>query len=189
MAKQQPSLTAQQRQECASRLPEAIRAALMGISLTGFDVCREGVHPEELCHPLTKEQLTRLHTCTGFTRRDMEVVHVPGDGEALLFRVCYDMSGYDADGNPVIIRGEGALGVHCACRGGGEFREVIAITDAFPCWLQEDGSVKQPGWLVRRMRRWLRKRERVSAGETAGEILLEVLGAVLELALEALFDG
>lgn len=189
MAKQITTLTAQQRQDCAARLPEAIRAAVMGISLTGLDVCREGVQTEELCHPLTKEQLAKLRTCASFSRRDMEVVHVPGDGEALLFRVSYDVSGYDADGNAVIVRGEGALGVTCACRGGGAFREVIAITDAFPCWLREDGSVKQPGWLARRMHRWLRKRNRVSAGETAGELLLEVLGAVLELALEALFDG
>lgn len=189
MAKQQPTLTAQQEADCVSRLPEAIRAAVMGISLTGLDVCREGVQTEELCHPLTKEQIARLRTCTSFIRRDMEVVHVPGDGNALIFRVRYDVSGYDADGNPVIVRGEGALGVHCVCRGGGAFREVIAITDAFPCWLREDGSVRQPGWLVQRMRRWLRKRERVSMGETAGELLLEVLGAVLELALEALFDG
>lgn len=36
---------------------------------------------------------------------------------------------------------------------------------------------------------WLRKRNRVSVGETAGEILLELLGAVFELVLEAVFDG
>lgn len=189
MAKQTTTLTAQQRQECASRLPEAIRAAVMGISLTGFDICREGVQSGELCYPLSKEQVAQLRACTRFTRRDLEVVHVPGDGEALLFRVSYDVSGYDADGNAVIIRGEGALGVHCTCRGGGEFREVIVITDVFPCRLMEDGRVKQPGLLANRMRRWLRKRNRVSVGETAGEILLEALGAMFELVLEALFDG
>lgn len=189
MAKQIASLTAQQAADYAARLPDAIRAAVMGVSLTGLDVCRENVQTEELCHPLTKEQITQLRACTSFTRRDMEVVPVHDDGNAQVFRVRYDMSGYDADGNAVAVLAEGALGVTCCCRGGGEFRQVIAITDAFPCRLMEDGSVKQPGWLARRMRRWLRKRNRVSMSETTGEVLLELLGAVVELALESLFDG
>lgn len=189
MAKSQPTLTAQQRQDCASRLPDAFRAAVMDVSLTGLDICREGVQSGELCYPLSKEQVAQLRACTRFTRRVMEVVQLPDDGGALLFRIRYDVAGYDADGNAIAVQAEGVLGVHCSCRGGGEFREVIVITDVFPCRLTEDGRVKQPGWLAHRMRRWLRKRNRVSIGETAGEILLEVLGAALELVLEALFDG
>lgn len=189
MAKSQLTLTAQQRRDCTSRLPEAFRAAVMDVSLTGLDICREGVQSGELCYPLSKEQVAQLRACTRFTRRVMETVQLADDGGALLFRVRYDVAGYDADGNAIAVQAEGVLGVHCACRGGGEFRDVIVITDVFPCRLTEEGRVKQPGWLAHRMRRWLRKRNRVSIGETAGEILLEVLGAALELALEALFDG
>lgn len=185
MTKDRPALTAQQRQICVSRLPEALRAAVMDVPLTGFDVYREGVQTEELCHPLTKEQLAQIRACTSFTRREMEVIPVPADGDALVFRIRHDVAGYDADGNAVAVQAEGVLGVTCCLRGGG----IVAITDAFPCRMLADGRVKQPGWLAHRMRRWLRRRNRVSVGETAGEILLELLGAVVELALEALFDG
>lgn len=189
MAKKAVNLTGQQGADCISRLPEAFRAAVMDISLTGLDVCREGVQTGELCHPLTKEQLAQIRACTGFTRQEMEAVHVPDDGDAFLFRVRYDVAGYDADGNAITVQAEGALGVTCCCRGGGEFREVIAITDAFPCQLREDGRVKKPGFLARRMRRWLRKKNREGVGEMVGELILEVLGALLEILLDAVFDG
>ena len=196
MTKKQPPLTSQQRQDCAACLPEAIRAAVMGVSLTGLDVALTGVQPEELCHPLTAEQLRQIRACASYTRREMDIRHIPGvweDEGMLIFRVGYDIAGYDADGNAFAVQAEGAVGLRCAVHGGGYFRQVLTISDVERCTLLPEGGVRRPGRLKRSLRRWLRRRNRASIGETAGELLLEVLGealgAVVEIVLEVFSDG
>lgn len=175
----------------AARLPEILRAAVMDVSLTGLDVSLEGVKPEELCHPLTKAQLADIRRCVSFTRQEAEAVPVPGAGtdEVHLFRVRYDMAGFDADGNAVCVQAEGAVGLRCGVRGGGEFRQVLTISDAEACSLRPDGSVKRPGWLKRRLRRWLRRKGREGFGDSIWELLGEVLEFAVEFLLEVIFDG
>lgn len=177
----------------AERMPQVLLAAATGRSLTGLDVVLQGVAPEELCHPLTKEQLHAVRSCTSFSRQDVEVTPVPNgreEAEGLLtFRVQYAIDGFDADGNAVSVHAEGVIGLLCELQGGAPYREVVAIRDVEHCRLTASGRVKRPGWLERRLRRWLRQKRGESMGEIVGEGLLEVLGLLLEFALEAIFDG
>ena len=175
----------------AERMPQVLLAAATGRSLTGLDVILQGVAPEELCHPLTKEQLAQIRTCTSFTRQEVQAVQLPhaGDTGLQVFRVHYDIAGCDADGNAVSVTEDGAVGLACGGIGDGFFRHMLAISDVECCRLNDDGSVQRPGWLERRLRRWLRRKRRQGIGETVGEGLLEALGAVLEVVLEAVFDG
>lgn len=191
MAKQELNLQAIQGSDIADRLPGVLRAAVMGVSLTGFDICLQGVQPEELCHPLTKEQIAQLRACASFTRQETEVVYLPGAGpeDVPVFRVRYDMAGFDADGNAVSVQAEDAVGLRCGVRGGGDFRPVLTITDVEQCTLLPGGGVQRPGRLVQRLRRWLRKRGRDGAGESGWMLLGEAAEAVLEFLLEAIFDG
>lgn len=187
------ALTPQQLHSCAARMTEVIRAALEGRSLTGLDVALTGVEAEELCHPLTKEQIGQIRACVHQTRQTVEAEYIPDDrAEAagvVLFRVRYDLAGYDADGNAVDVAAEGAIGVGCRWQGGAFGHEVMAIVDVERCKLLEDGTVKRPGWLERRLRRSAREVRRDHHAGTVGEFLLEALGAVVEFLLEALFDG
>lgn len=177
--------------EYVARVPEILRAALAGRSLTGLDVALEGVQPEELCHPLTKEQIAQIRACASFTRQETEVVHLPGAGsEAVqIFCVRYDVAGFDADGNAVSVQAEGAVGLRCGVRGGGDFRQMLTISDVEFCTLLPGGGVKRPGWFRQRLRRWLRKKGREGMGDSVWSLLGEVAEAALELLLEAIFDG
>lgn len=123
-------LTEGQLQEAASRMSEVFRAAMLGKSLTGYDVCLSGVAPEELCHPLTQEQLTAIRSCIRFTRQEVAAV------------CCTDAWNEQ----------EGAVGLLCGCIGG-ELRETLNIRDVEPCLLQPDGSARRQGWLQRSLRR------------------------------------
>lgn len=177
--------------EYAVRVPEILRAALAGRSLTGLDVALEGVQPEELCHPLTKAQIAQIRACASFTRQETEAVHLPGagSGEVQIFRVRYDMAGFDADGNVVCVQEEGAIGLRCGVRGGGNFRQVLTISDVECCTLLPGGGLQRPGWLAQRLRRRLRKKGREGVGEGVWSLLGEVAEVALELLLEAIFDG
>lgn len=181
-------LTEGQLQEAASRMSEVFRAAMLGKSLTGYDVCLSGVAPEELCHPLTQEQLTAIRRCTAFARQEVEAVCCPNawdEQEGLrIFRVRYAVDGNDADGNAVSVEAESAVGLLCG-RTGGESREMLNIRDVEPCLLQPDGSVQRQGWLQRSLRRWLRRKRREGISEGA----LSLLGDVVEFVLEVIFDG
>lgn len=186
--KNQPMLTEDQLREAASRMPEVFRAAMLGKSLTGYDVCLSGVAPEELCHPLTQEQLTAIRRCTRFTRQEVEAVCCPNiwnEQEGLrTFRVRYAVDGNDADGNAVSVEAEGAVGLLCGSIGS-ESREMLNIRDVEPCLLQPDGSVRRQGWLQRSLRRWLRGKRREGVSEGAANLL----GEVVEFVLEVIFDG
>lgn len=181
-------LTEGQLQEAASRMSEVFRAAMLGKSLTGYDVCLSGVAPEELCHPLTQEQLTAIRSCTRFARREVSAVCCPdawNEQEGLrTFRVRYAVDGNDADGNAVSVEAEGAVGLLCGCIGG-ELRETLNIRDVEPCLLQPDGSARRQGWLQRSLRRWLRGKRREGISEGA----VNLLGEVVEFVLEVIFDG
>ena len=182
-------LTTNQAQQCARRLPEAFRAAMEDRSLTGLNICLEGVEPGQICHPLREEQLGAIRSCVSFARREslaepVTALNSPEKG-LLVFRVRYDVAGWDADGNAVEVQEEGALALTCALRGD----ERLCILEAEPWRLLEDGSVKRPGWLERRLRRWQRRTRRDGVAETLGEGLPELLGAVVEFLLESLFDG
>ncbi|MBQ7849332.1 MAG: hypothetical protein IJ343_06365 [Clostridia bacterium] len=72
--KDQLTLMEAQLQEAASRMSEVFRAAMLGKSLTGYDVCLSGVAPEELCHPLTQEQLAAIRSCFRFIRQEVVAV-------------------------------------------------------------------------------------------------------------------
>jgi len=177
----------------AERMQQVLRCALLDRSLTGLDVCLVGMVPAELCYPLTKEQLHAVRSCTSFSRQDVEVTPVPNgreEAEGLLtFCAQYAIDGFDTDGNAVSVHAEGVIGLLCELQGGAPYREVVAIRDVEHCRLTASGRVKRPGWLERRLRRWLRKKRGESMGELVGEGLLEVLGLLLEFALEAIFDG
>lgn len=185
-------LTAEQIKTFAARMPEILRAVLADRSLTGLNVSLAGVKPEELCHPLTAKQLTALRACVSMTRQEVEVVHLPDPWMAqdglMFFRVRYDLAGYDADGNAVSAQEEGVIGLACSPID----PDVMKISDVEHCRLRADGSVKRPGSLERRMRRWLRRKRREGMAGV-GDGLLEVLGCVLEfvfeVVLEAVFDG
>lgn len=188
------ALTQQQLHCCAvRRMTEVIRAALAGCSLTGLDVALTGVEPEELCHPLTKEQIGQIRACVSQTRQTVEAEYIPDErAEAtgvVLFHVRYDVAGYDADGNAVDVAAEGAIGVGFRWQGGAFGHEVMAILDVERCKLMEDGTVKRPGWLERRLRRSAREARRDHHAGTVGEFLLEALGAVVEFVLDLIFDG
>ena len=185
-------LTAEQIETFAERMPEILRAALMGRSLTGMNVSLAGVKPEELCHPLTTKQMVALRACTTMSQQEVEAGHLPDawlaqDG-LLLFRVRYDLAGYDADGNAVFAQDESVIGLACSVIDPG----TMKITDVEHCRLRDDGTVKRPGWLKRRMRRWLRRKRRDGLADV-GDGFLEVLGCMLEFVfefvLEAIFDG
>lgn len=185
-------LTAAQIQTFAARMPEILRAVLADQSLTGLKVSLAGVQPEELCHPLTAKQLTALRACVSLTRQGVTVEHLYDPWKAqeglLFFRVRYDLVGYDADGNAVSAQEEGVIGLECS----GIDPDVMRISDVEHCRLRDDGTVKRPGWLKRRMRRWLRKKRRdgmASVGDGFFEVLGCVLEFVFEVVLEAIFDG
>ena len=192
MTKDHPLTTGQAR-EIAGRMPQLLRAALYGQSPMGLNVCLSGVQLEELCHPLTVQQVEAVRRCVSFTRRDMEVTHLPNAGDAqeglLTFRVRYDLSGFDADGNAVEVQADGAIGLVCRMEGGAEAQELVTIRDVERCRLTEAGAVKRPGGLERRLRRWAREDRRKGTAETIGEFVVEALGAVAEIVLEAIFDG
>lgn len=185
-------LTAEQIKTFAERMPEILRTALADRSLTGLNVSLAGVKPEELCHPLTAKQLTALRTCTTMSRQAVEAEHLSDAWLAqeglLFFRVRYDLAGYDADGNAVSAQDEGVLGLACSVID----PDTMKITDVEHCRLRDDGTVKRPGWMKRRMRRWLRRKRRNGLADV-GDGFLEVLGCVLEfvfeVVLEAIFDG
>ena len=190
-------LTTGQAREIAGRLPQLLCAALYGQSPMGLNVCLSGVQLEELCHPLTVQQVEAVRRCVSFTRRDMEVTHLPNAWDAqeglLTFRVRYDLSGFDADGNAVEVQADGAIGLVCRMEGGAEAQELVTIRDVERCRLTEAGAVKRPGGLERRLRRWAREDHRRGKAETIGEVVVEfvveALGAVAEIVLEAFFDG
>ena len=192
MTKDHP-LTTDQAREIAGRMPQLLRAALYGQSPMGLNVCLSGVQLEELCHPLTVQQVEAVRRCVSFTRRDMEVTHLPNAWDAqeglLTFRVRYDLSGFDADGNAVEIQADGAIGLVCRMEGGAEKQTLVTIRDVERCRLTEAGAVKRPGGLERRLRRWAREDRRKGKAETIGEFVVEALGAVAEIVLEAIFDG
>ena len=123
----------------------------------------------------------------------MEVTHLPNAWDAqeglLTFRVRYDLSGFDADGNAVEVQADGAIGLVCRMEGGAEAQELVTIRDVERCRLTEAGAVKRPGGLERRLRRWAREDRRKGKAETIGEFVVEALGAVAEIVLEAIFDG
>jgi hypothetical protein len=157
-----------------------------------MNVSLAGVKPEELCYPLTTKQMVALRACTTISRQEVEAGHLPDawlaqDG-LLLFRVRYDLAGYDADGNAVFAQDESVIGLACSVIDPG----TMKITDVEHCRLRDDGTVKRPGWLKRRMRRWLRRKRRDGLADV-GDGFLEVLGCMLEFVfefvLEAIFDG
>ena len=192
MTKDHP-LTTDQAREIAGRMPQLLRAALYGQSPMGLNVCLSGVQLEELCHPLTEQQVEAVRRCVSFTRQEMEVTHLPNAWDAqeglLTFRVRYDLSGFDADGNAVEVQADGAIGLVCRMQGGAEAQELVTIRDVERCRLTEAGAVKRPGGLERRLRRWAREDRRKGKAETIGEFVVEALGAVAEIVLEAIFDG
>lgn len=192
MTKDHP-LTTDQARVIAGRMPQLLRAALYGQSPMGLNVCLSGVQLEELCHPLTVQQVEAVRRCVSFTRRDMEVTHLPNAWDAqeglLTFRVRYDLSGFDADGNAVEVQADGAIGLVCRMEGGAEKQALVTIRDVERCRLTEAGAVKRPGGLERRLRRWAREDRRRGKAETIGEFVVEALGAVAEIVLEAIFDG
>jgi hypothetical protein len=192
MTKDHP-LTTDQAREIAGRMPQLLRAALYGQSPMGLNVCLSGVQLEELCHPLTVQQVEAVRRCVSFTRRDMEVTHLPNAWDAqeglLTFRVRYDLSGFDADGNAVEVQTDGAIGLVCRMEGGAEKQALVTIRDVERCRLTEAGAVNRPGGLERRLRRWAREDRRKGKAETIGEFVVEALGAVAEIVLEAIFDG
>lgn len=196
MTKDHPLTTGQAR-EIAGRMPQLLCAALYGQSPMGLNVCLSGVQLEELCHPLTEQQVEAVRRCVSFTRRDMEVTHLPNAWDAqeglLTFRVRYDLSGFDADGNAVEVQADGAIGLVCRMEGGAEEQELVTIRDVERCRLTEAGAVKRPGGLERRLRCWAREDRRRGKAETIGEVVVEfvveALGAVAEFVLEAIFDG
>lgn len=185
-------LTAEQIKTFAERMPEILRAALADQSLTGLNVSLAGVKPEELCHPLTAKQLAALLACTTMSRQTVEAEHLPdawlSQEGLMLFRVRYDLAGYDADGNAVSAQDESVIGLACSAID----PDTIKIADVEHCRLRDDGTVKRPGWLKRRMRRWLRHKRRDGLADV-GDGFLEVLGCVLEfvfeVVVEAIFDG
>ncbi len=190
-------LTTGQAREIAGRMPQLLCAALYGQSPMGLNVCLSGVQLEELCHPLTVQQVEAVRRCVSFTRRDMEVTHLPNAWDAqeglLTFRVRYDLSGFDADGNAVEVQADGAIGLVCRMEGGAAAQELVTIRDVERCRLTEAGAVKRPGGLERRLRRWAREDRRRGKAETIGEVVVEFvvegLGAVAEIVLEVIFDG
>ena len=192
MTKDHPLTTGQAR-EIAGRMPQLLCAALYGQSPMGLNVCLSGVQLEELCHPLTVQQVEAVRRCVSFTRRDMEVTHLPNAWDAqeglLTFRVRYDLSGFDADGNAVEVQADGAIGLVCRMEGGAEKQALVTIRDVERCRLTEAGAVKRPGGLERSLRRWAREDRRKGKAETIGEFVVEALGAVAEIVLEAIFDG
>lgn len=192
MTKDHP-LTTDQAREIAGRMPQLLCAALYGQSPMGLDVCLSGVQLEELCHPLTVQQVEAARRCVSFTRQEMQVTHLPNAWDAqeglLTFRVRYDLSGFDADGNAVEVQADGAIGLVCRMEGGAEAQELETIRDVERCRLTEAGAVKRPGGLERRLRRWAREDRRKGKAETIGEFVVEALGAVAEIVLEVIFDG
>ena len=191
--KKQVLLTAEQIEMIAAKMPQVIRAALAGLSLTGLDVTLTGVKTAELCHPLNEVQLETLRGIKEPTHRVIDVTHLPEEDRPceglVVFRVSYDIAWYDADGNAHAVRQTGVLGLMCEVHGGGWFREMLFIREVEGFRLAEDGTAKRPGAIERWMRRKTREFRRTDKAATVGEFLLEALGAVLEAILEGVFDG
>lgn len=186
-------LSDSQAQAYAEKMPQVLQAALEDRSLTGLDVALTGVKPEELCFPLTAQQLAAIRACVSLSRKELEVVRIP-DSRAerrgvLLLRVRYDYAGNDADGNAVCVLEEGAIGLLCGSRGGDGFRSVMSISDVEKCSLTADGGAHRPGWLKRTLRRWLRRKGREGIGDTALELAGDLLEFAVEFVLEVVFDG
>jgi hypothetical protein len=89
----------------------------------------------------------------------------------------------------VEVQADGAIGLVCRMEGGAEKQTLVTIRDVERCCLTEAGAVKRPGGLERRLRRWAREDRRKGKAETIGEFVVEALGAVAEIVLEAIFDG
>ena len=191
MEAQQKALTAAQVKSFAERLPAAIRYAVEDRSLTGLDVTLEDVAAEELCHPLTQEQLRAIRSCTAFTRREAEIVCVPDQASEssglMKCRVRYAYAGFDTDGNAVDVQAEGALALLCEARSMGD-RAWLVIHGFTPLKLAEDGSIRVPGGLEARMAGWLRKRRR-HEGSGFWHGVGTVLEVVVELVLDVVFDN
>lgn len=184
-------LTAAQVKSFAERLPEAIRYAVEDRSLTGLDVTLEDVVAEELCHPLTEEQLRAIRSCISFSRREAEIVCVPDQASEssglMKCRVRYAYAGFDTDGNAVDVQAEGALALLCEARCVGD-RGWLVINGFTPLKLAEDGSIRTPGGLEARMSGWLRKR-RSREGSGFWHGVGTVVETIVEIVLDVIFDN
>ncbi len=192
MSELTPKLSREQVEDFARRMPEVIRAALENRSLTGLDVSLVRVRFAELCYPLTQEQVQRVRILRTFTRKDVDVVHLPNSWDEqdglLTFRVRYDMAGYDADGNAVTVQEEGVIGLLCGSfTGSGEDRTMF-ISDVEKCTMNKDGSVRRPGLMQRRMSLVRRRREQNGRGGTIGEVVWGVLEVVFEIVVDIFSD-
>lgn len=180
-------LTTGQEQLIVSRAQQIFAAAVKDESIADMDVTLVGVQLRELCHPLTDADLREIRRPERAARVD--VAHCSGESDPetglLAFRVEYGFTGNDgAD-----ARREALLGLTCSILESSDGRETIAIHDVAPFHCKADGTYKRPGKLARGLSLRKRERRRSGKGDSAGWILLDILGEVLEIVLDMIFDG
>ena len=180
-------LTTGQEQLIVSKAQQIFAAVVKDESIADMDVTLVGVQLRELCHPLTDADLREIRRPEQAVRVD--AAHCSGESDPetglLAFRVGYGFTGNDgAD-----VHREALLGLTCSILEGSDGRETIAIHDVVPFHCKADGTYKRPGKLARGVSLRKRERRRSGKGDAAGWILLDILGGVLEIVLDMIFDG